>query len=86
MPGLIELYAKIARIRVLSSPKIVEIAEDIGRKIVDTYLAPDKTFLDCGRWSTTSRSTFSPISVGPAAQNSSRFALNNSEAKGQMAV
>jgi hypothetical protein len=46
MPGLIELYAKMARIRVLSSPKVVEIAEDVGRKIVDTYLAPDKTFLE----------------------------------------
>jgi hypothetical protein len=33
MPGLIELYAKIARIRVLSSPKVVQIAEDIGRNI-----------------------------------------------------
>jgi hypothetical protein len=46
MPGLIELYAKMARIRVLSSPKVVEIAEDIGRKIVDTYMVPDKTFLE----------------------------------------
>ena len=36
----------MARIRVLSSPNVVEIAEDVGRKIVDTYLAPDKTFLE----------------------------------------
>src|ERR1700760_3344365 len=44
MPGLIELYAKMARIRVLSSPNVVEIAEDVGRKIFDTYLPPNNTF------------------------------------------
>ena len=32
--------------RVLSSPKVVESGEQIGRKIVDTYLEPDKTFLE----------------------------------------
>jgi hypothetical protein len=32
--------------QVLSSPRILESAEQIERKIVDTYLAPDKTFLE----------------------------------------
>jgi len=32
--------------RVLSSPKVLESAEQIERKILDTYLAPNKTFLD----------------------------------------
>jgi len=32
--------------RVLSSPKVLAAAEGIGRKIVDTYLAPDKTFVE----------------------------------------
>src|SRR6201989_2103779 len=45
MPGLIELYAKMARIRVLSSPNVVEIAEDVGRNIADTYLAHAQDFL-----------------------------------------
>jgi hypothetical protein len=31
--------------RILSSSKALECAEQVERKIVDTYLAPDKTFL-----------------------------------------
>ena len=41
---LIRLYAMISRMRVLSSPKTVENAERVARMIVDTYLAPNKTF------------------------------------------
>jgi hypothetical protein len=32
--------------RMLSSPKVVESAELIARRIVDTYLVPNKTFLE----------------------------------------
>ena len=32
--------------RVLSSPKVVEIAEQIVQKVVNTYLEPDRTFLE----------------------------------------
>ena len=46
IPALVGLYAKLSRMRVLSSTKVLESAEEIGRKIVDTYLAPDKTFLE----------------------------------------
>jgi hypothetical protein len=46
MPGLVGLYAKIGRMRVLSSPMVLANAERIGRSILDTYLEPDKTFLD----------------------------------------
>jgi hypothetical protein len=46
IPTLVPLYALIARMRVLSSPKVIESAEGIGRTIVDTYLQPDKTFLE----------------------------------------
>ena len=42
--SLIGLYAKISRMRVLSSPKVIESADKIARTIVDTYLAPNKTF------------------------------------------
>jgi hypothetical protein len=44
--ALVGIYAKIDRMRVQSSPKVVESAEHVGRKIVDAYLAPDKGFLE----------------------------------------
>ena len=46
IPALVELYAKLGRMRVFSSPRVLDNAEQIERKIVDTYLAPDKTFLE----------------------------------------
>src|SRR5262245_40072955 len=42
--ALVELYAKIARMRVLSSQTILTRAEQIERTILDTYLEPDKAF------------------------------------------
>src|SRR5262249_2803457 len=44
IPALIGLYAKVARMRVLSSQTVLEHAEQIERTILDTYLEPDKTF------------------------------------------
>jgi hypothetical protein len=44
--ALVGIYAKIDRMRVQSSPKVVESAERVGRKIVDTYLAPDRNFIE----------------------------------------
>jgi hypothetical protein len=46
MPALVGLHAKVGRMRVLSSPIVVASAEQIGRRILDAYLEPDKTFLD----------------------------------------
>jgi hypothetical protein len=46
IPGLVNLYAKIDRMRILSSAKIVEIAERFARKIVDTYSEPNKSFIE----------------------------------------
>jgi hypothetical protein len=46
IPALVELYAKVDRKKVLSSPKVVESAEAVARKVVDTYLIPNKTFLE----------------------------------------
>jgi hypothetical protein len=46
IPALVVLYTKIGRMRVLSSPTVVESAETAGRKILDTYLQPNRTFLD----------------------------------------
>jgi hypothetical protein len=42
-PGLVVLYAKLNRMRVLSSKPVVRSAEHIA-KIMDTYLEPDKSF------------------------------------------
>ena len=43
IPELVNLFASIARMRVLSSPKVVEIADGIGRKILDIYRQPNKS-------------------------------------------
>ena len=39
-----KLYALVSRMRILSSPQIVEHADRVVRAIIDTYLAPNKTF------------------------------------------
>lgn len=46
LPALGGLYAKISRMRVQSSRKVADEADEIGRKIVDTYLGPGKNFVE----------------------------------------
>jgi len=46
VPGLVGLYAKLSRMRVLSSKPVVDTAESITRKILDAYLEPDKSFTE----------------------------------------
>jgi hypothetical protein len=46
IPGLVGLYAKLSRMRALSSRQVVRCAEDVARKILDTYLEPDKSFVE----------------------------------------
>ena len=46
IPGLVGLYAKLSRMRALSSKPVVQRAEDVARKILDTYLEPDKSFVE----------------------------------------
>ena len=46
IPFLVEVYARLGMMRIVSSPKVLESAEQIERKIVDTYLRPNKTFLE----------------------------------------
>src|SRR5215510_2629198 len=43
---LVNLYALVSKMRVLSSPRIVESADKVVRMIIETYLAPNKTFRD----------------------------------------
>jgi hypothetical protein len=46
IPGLVGLYAKLNRMRALSSKPVVLCAEDVARKILDTYLEPDRSFVE----------------------------------------
>ena len=46
IPGLVGLYAKLSRMRTLSSKTVVHSAEDVARKILDAYLEPDKSFVE----------------------------------------
>jgi hypothetical protein len=46
IPALVELYVRAGRMRILSSPKVVDSAELVTRTIVDSYLVPNKTFLE----------------------------------------
>jgi hypothetical protein len=46
IPSLVTLYTKIGRMRILSSQNVIDSAERIGRKILDTYLGPDRSFLE----------------------------------------
>ena len=42
--ALVSLYALIGRIRLRSSPEVTEHAEQLAQLIVETYLAPNRTF------------------------------------------
>ena len=44
--GLVGLYAKLGRMRTLSSKAVVHNAEHVARTIMDTYLEPDKSFVE----------------------------------------
>jgi hypothetical protein len=46
IPGLVGLYAKLSRMRILSSKPVLHCAEHVTRKILDTYLEPDKSFVE----------------------------------------
>jgi flagellar biosynthesis/type III secretory pathway protein FliH len=39
------LYAKLSGMRAVSSKTVIQRAEEVARKILDTYLEPDKSFV-----------------------------------------
>jgi hypothetical protein len=43
---LVQLYALIARMKILSSDAVIDAAEKAGRLILETYLSPNRTFVD----------------------------------------
>ncbi|WP_407157595.1 hypothetical protein [Bradyrhizobium sp. STM 3557] len=46
IPALVNLYALIGRMRILSSDEVVHAAERAGRLIIETYIAPSRSFVD----------------------------------------
>jgi hypothetical protein len=46
IPALVSLYALIGRMRILSSDEVVHAAEKAGRLIIETYIAPNRSFID----------------------------------------
>jgi hypothetical protein len=46
IPGLVGVYAKLSRMRAQSSRPVIHQAEEVARKILDTYLEPDKSFVE----------------------------------------
>jgi len=44
--NLVTLYALVSRMRILSSRAVVASADHVVRTIIETYLAPNKTFRD----------------------------------------
>jgi hypothetical protein len=76
IPALVELFVRVGRMRILSSPMVVESAELVARRIIDAYLEPNKNFLDYGRWRIAGES-ICVISARPAAQNSCGLARNS---------
>jgi hypothetical protein len=43
---LVDLYALIARMKILSSDAVIEAAEKAAQLIIETYLSPNRTFID----------------------------------------
>ena len=43
---LVDMYALIGRMKVVSSDEVIEAAEKTGRLIVETYLSPKRTMVD----------------------------------------
>jgi hypothetical protein len=42
--NLVELYALVSTMRILSSPRVIDCADQVVRAIAATYLAPNRTF------------------------------------------
>jgi len=46
LSNLVALYAMVSRMRVLSAPPVVHCADAVVRRIIDTYLEPNKSLRD----------------------------------------
>ena len=43
---LVDLYALIARMKIIASDAVIEAAEKAAQLIIETYLSPNRTFID----------------------------------------
>lgn len=46
LSNLVKLFAMISQMRIVSSQKVIAGADDVARLIMETYLAPNKSFGD----------------------------------------
>jgi voltage-gated potassium channel Kch len=46
IPQLVSLYTLVGRMRILSNSEVVQAAERTGRLIIETYLSPNRDFVD----------------------------------------
>lgn len=77
IPSLVGLYAKLSRMRGLSSKQVVCGADDIIRKILDTHQEPDKSFIEL--MANEGTIDFCTSSVWPAGKSSKRCKLGSSD-------
>ena len=49
LPGIVDLYAMVSRMRVLGMPRSVACADKVMRSIIETYFAPNRTVADLRR-------------------------------------
>jgi hypothetical protein len=69
IPGLVGLYAKLSGMRAVSSKTVIQRAEEVARKILDTYLEPDRVSSNCARWPSMARSICYEASATRVATN-----------------
>lgn len=46
LSNLVKLFAMVSQMRVVSSARIVDDADKVARLIIETYIAPNRTFAD----------------------------------------
>jgi hypothetical protein len=81
IPTLVELYVRVGRMRICLRQKSSKAPNwSLERSSIHIW-CQTRPSLNCGRWSTTARSTFFGISARPAARSSSRFAPSFEESK-----
>ena len=66
--GLVGLYAKLSKMRALSSKLVIDCAEDVAKKILNTYLEPDKNFVELREMAPLIRWGFYRYSVSRASE------------------
>jgi hypothetical protein len=82
IPALVGTYANMGRMRVVPRQRSSKAPNKSDERLSVHIWSRTRPSSSSERWQIAGRSTFFAISVKPAAQNSSRFALDNSETKG----